>query len=490
MTFSELKSIVAEGENERVEFTVSTDKTDKYGEAICAFSNDLSDSKETGVFIVGVTNNGEIEGLSEKDTEKTMQTIAAIRSNGNIQPPPSFNIDKIKVADDRFALVVTVEPSIFTPVKYKGKISVRIGARSELANESDETRLKDKRASLSSTFDGIPCMSASFSDLDISQFKDKYLPLAVSQKFLENDDRSVREQMSAFNFYNLKLDRPTNAGIILFGKDPTKFLHGAYVQYVKFVGKDRAGEILSQYEFKNNLSETLNELDVFIKTTISAPRPIPVSPLREEAVSDYPYWATRELLVNALIHREYNSNGPVQFYQYDDRIEFLNHGGLYGRVNSENFPKVNDYRNPIVADAVRVLGFANRFSRGVARVEKELVENGNGEPKFDLTLKTAFAVTEFRSQRAENIRFSSVEKRDDHINDQLNDHINDQLNDNEKEVLNLISENEGKSATYIAKLYTKKLVTFRRYLTSLLAKGFVEHRGSNKTGGYYIRNQG
>lgn len=62
MTFSELKSIVAEGENERVEFTVSTDKTDKYGEAICAFSNDLSDSKETGVFIVGVTNNGEIEG--------------------------------------------------------------------------------------------------------------------------------------------------------------------------------------------------------------------------------------------------------------------------------------------------------------------------------------------------------------------------------------------------------------------------------------------
>ena len=66
MTFSELKSIVAEGENERVEFTVSTDKTDKYGEAICAFSNDLSDSKETGVFIVGVTNNGEIEGLSER----------------------------------------------------------------------------------------------------------------------------------------------------------------------------------------------------------------------------------------------------------------------------------------------------------------------------------------------------------------------------------------------------------------------------------------
>ena len=122
MTFNELKTTVASGENERLEFTVSVDKTDKYGEAICAFSNDLSDSKESGIFIVGVSDSGEIVGLSEKDTEKAMQTIASIRSNGNIQPPPSFNIDKIKISEGRFVVVITVEPSIFTPVKYKGKI--------------------------------------------------------------------------------------------------------------------------------------------------------------------------------------------------------------------------------------------------------------------------------------------------------------------------------------------------------------------------------
>ena len=480
MTLNELKAIVASGENERVEFTVSVDKTDKYGEAICAFSNDLSDSKESGIFIVGVSDSGEIVGLSEKDTEKAMQTIASIRSNGNIQPPPSFNIDKIKISEGKFVVVITVEPSIFTPVKYKGKISVRIGARSELANENDERRLNEKRASLSSTFDGLPCMSASFSDLDISQFRDRYLPLAVPSKDLEGDTRSEQEQLSAFNFYNLVMDKPTNAGVILFGKNPSRFLHGAYVQYVRFSGCDRAGEILSQYEFKKNLSETLEELDIFIKTTVSAPRPIPVSPLREEQVSDYPYWATRELLVNALIHREYDSNAPVQFYQYDDRIEFLNHGGLFGRVNSGNFPKVNDYRNPIVADAVRVLGFANRFSRGVARVEKELEENGNGKPKFDLSLKTAFAVTEFKSKRAENIRFNSHE----YVNDQLND----QLNDKEKEVLRLISENEGKTAKYISQFYTQKPVTFRRHLRSLVAKGLVEHRGSKRNGGFFLRH--
>ena len=58
-------------------------------------------------------------------------------------------------------------------------------------------------------------------------------------------------------------------------------------------------------------------------------------------------------------------------------------GGLYGRVNRDNFPDENDYRNPIIADAMRTLGYVNRFGRGIGRVKVELVDNGNGEPSFD-----------------------------------------------------------------------------------------------------------
>ena len=97
--------------------------------------------------------------------------------------------------------------------------------------------------------------------------------------------------------------------------------------------------------------------------------------MREESVVDYPDWATRELLMNAICHRDYTSHGPIQFYQFDDRIEIMNHGGLYGRANEENFPNVNDYRNIVVAEAMKVLGFVNRHSRGVLRVQKELVAN-------------------------------------------------------------------------------------------------------------------
>ncbi len=85
---------------------------------------------------------------------------------------------------------------------------------------------------------------------------------------------------------------------------------------------------------------------------------------------------------------------PVQFYEYDDRIEVQNPGGLYGKVMADNFPNVSDYRNPFIAEAMKVLGYVNRFSRGVYRVQKELVENGNGKALFDFSLVTAFRVIE------------------------------------------------------------------------------------------------
>ena len=112
--------------------------------------------------------------------------------------------------------------------------------------------------------------------------------------------------------------------------------------------------------------------------------------------------------MNAICHRDYSSNGPIQFYQYDDRIEIMNHGGLYGRANEQNFPKVNDYRNIVVAEAMKVLGFVNRHSRGVLRVQKDLKANENGEAVFDFSYHTAVMVTENKSPRGERATAEAI----------------------------------------------------------------------------------
>jgi ATP-dependent DNA helicase RecG len=93
------------------------------------------------------------------------------------------------------------------------------------------------------------------------------------------------------------------------------------------------------------------------------------------------------------MHRNYESNAPIYIYEYAEHIEIVNPGGLFGEATPQNFPNASDYRNIVVAESLRILGFVNRFNYGVKRAIHELLQNGNGEPEFDLTLETKFKVS-------------------------------------------------------------------------------------------------
>lgn len=160
----ELEKLLLDIENSRVERTISTTNTDKFGEAICAFCNDYPDSQQAGYLIVGAKDNGSRCGLNV--TDQIQINIAAIRSDGNIQPQPAMAIEKFTFADGDL-LVAEVQPSNFPPVRYKGKIWIRVGARKAVANEAEEKILYEKRAANIKTFDAMPCTGATINDLDI-----------------------------------------------------------------------------------------------------------------------------------------------------------------------------------------------------------------------------------------------------------------------------------------------------------------------------------
>ena len=391
ITKEHLQKILSDTESYHIEKTVATDNMDKFSQAICAFSNDVADSKKKGYLLIGVRDNGELAGLQVDD--KLLLQISNIRTDGNILPQPVMTVEKFSFAQGDI-LVVEVTPSQVPPVRYRGRIWVRVGPRKSIATEAEEKLLTERRLSNIRTFDAMPCLGTTLEDLDITLFKKEYLSKAVAEDILQEDKRTIEEQMASLGLYDLRYQCPTNAAIVLFGNNPERFLHGAYIQYVRFKGLDRAGDIINEHKFSGNLCKVLPRIDVFVETSIAQKRPIPISVLREKTVSKYPYWATRELLMNAIMHRDYESNAPVAFYEYDDRIEIQNAGGLYGKVSANNFPNVSDYRNPFIAEAMKVLGYVNRFSRGVYRVQKELEENGNGKASFDFSLITAFRVVE------------------------------------------------------------------------------------------------
>lgn len=109
-------------------------------------------------------------------------------------------------------------------------------------------------------------------------------------------------------------------------------------------------------------------------------RPVRQDDLSEELVADYPEITLHELFMNALIHRNYDeSTTPVSINHFSDRIEIQNPGSLYGDLTKEQFPDGTSYRNPVLAEAAKTLGFANRFGRGIALARSNLRKNGSPE---------------------------------------------------------------------------------------------------------------
>lgn len=390
VTKEEVLELLRSTETYKIERTVSTSDMDKFQEAICAFSNDLPNSPEKGYLILGAHDNGILSGLKVDDT--LMKKIAGIRSDGNILPLPMMSVERFEFAEGDL-LVVEVSPALVPPVRYRGRTFIRIGPRRDIATESEERVLLEKRTSYMATFDAMPCFESSLKDIDVQFVRDEYLPQIIDADILMSDKRSLQEQMAAIHLYDIANDCPTNAAIILFGINASFFLHGCYVQYVHFEGEDTGSEILNERQIRGSLCSILPKLENFVKDAIVTARPIPVSILREQIVFNYPELALRELLMNACMHRDYQSNMPIRIYQFSNRIEILNAGGLYGEARPENFPTVNDYRNPIIAEAMRGMKYVNMFNRGIQRVKNMLRENGNPEPKFNVRKITAFEVT-------------------------------------------------------------------------------------------------
>ncbi|MCY4509268.1 MAG: putative DNA binding domain-containing protein [Acidobacteria bacterium] len=379
LTTEQLRALIADLESDRVELTISTTNTDKFGEAICAFANDFPNHRQPGRLVVGVGDDGTVSGLTVND--RLLRRLGELRSNVNIEPLPVMTVQKYALPEGEVA-VIEVLPSDLPPVRYKGRVWIRVGPSRRGANRQEERILIEKRTALQRTFDVRPCLGCTIDDLAPDLFRISYLPAAVDRDVIAENERGDREQMASLRFYDLAADCPTNAGALLFARDPLRWLAGAWIQFVRWGGTTLADDPIGQRRFSGDLITVLREVEAFVSLPARA-RPVTESALRERTEADYPPAAIRELLLNAIMHRSYESNAPVRFYWYDDRIEIQNPGGLYGMASPENFPRQTDYRNPVMAEALATLGYVNAFGRGVIRAQDALLRNGNPAAEFE-----------------------------------------------------------------------------------------------------------
>jgi ATP-dependent DNA helicase RecG len=165
---------------------------------------------------------------------------------------------------------------------------------------------------------------------------------------------------------------------------PRDWLPGFYIQFLRIKGSELADPIVDEKVIDGPLAQMLRrldeKLDSHLRTSIDL-----VSGSTEKRFSNYPFAALQQLARNAVMHRSYEAtNAPVRIYWFDDRIEIHNPGGPFGIVTKENFgqPGITDYRNPHLAEAMKVMGFVQRFGVGIATAQRALRENGNAPAEF------------------------------------------------------------------------------------------------------------
>jgi len=397
MTTEELRTLSQSNEADRVEVTRSTTDTDKFREAICSFSNDMAGRKQPGYLLIGVDQQDAAFRLQA--TDALLQQFASYRSDGSIMPLPAMNVTQAAHPDGGGdIIVIEVHPHNMPPVRYKGRTCIRVGPRRAFATEAEERILIERRTANFPTFDAAPCPEGDLNRLDLETFRQTYRPQAIAAEVIAENHREVPEQLAALRFYNMKRDCPTNAGMLVFAFDPLDLFPGAKVQFVQYAGPTLADDVLAEKTFTGNLITLLAELDSFLAGRFTQ-KPVKASELREQSLFDFPPDTVRELLMNAVLHRDYQSTSPTRFYQFSDRIEIQNPGGLYGEASPENFPRVNAYRNPVIAEAMHQLGYVNRFGRGIARAKQAMEDNGSSEPTFPLEQNHFLAIIPKHPQR-------------------------------------------------------------------------------------------
>lgn len=385
----QLQALAGEMESPRIERKATMSSKSKIEEAICAFANDMAGTEEVGVVLVGVDDKtGKPNGLPV--TDELLLNLTSIRSDGNILPFPNLHVYRTTL-DGVPVAVVEVEPSASPPVRLRGRTVVRPGPRGATATREEERILVERRKSFELSFDQQPVFGATAQDLDLGLFEREFLPAAVAAEVLRENARSPIEQLTALHLASPD-GVPNVAGLLVLGRDPTSFLPGAYVQFLRLDGTDLTADVVDRKELSGPLPDVLRRMDEITHAHIRVATRFADIPT-EVRSPDYPMPALQQLVRNAVMHRNYEtSHAPVQWYWFTDRIEIHNPGGLFGRVTPENFgrPGGNDYRNPTVAVALHQLGFVQRFGMGVPLARKACAENGNPEPEF-LFEKTSFA---------------------------------------------------------------------------------------------------
>ncbi|MGS2765146.1 ATP-binding protein [Sinomicrobium sp. M5D2P9] len=335
---------------------------DEYLKWICGFAN-----ANGGKLYIGVNDSGRVAGIDNpnkllEDLPNKFRDILGVYAEVNLQE------DK-----DKHYLEIII-PRFDVPISVRGKYYVRTGSTLQELKGPALNEFILKRTG--KTWDDIPEQRASINDIDKSSIKQFLKDARIVKRINVEDNIDIPDLLEKLRL--LEDGRLKRAAIILFGKDPGKFYPNIAVKIGKFGNTDadlKFHEVIEGniIQLKDRIGEMLNA-KFFI-------HPIDFMGMQRVELDEYPVAAVREMIFNALVHRNY-MGAPTQIRLYDDNFSIWNDGGLPEGISEEDLKKVHRSkpRNPLIADTCFKAGYIDSWGRGTIKIIEACKDAGLPEP--------------------------------------------------------------------------------------------------------------
>ncbi len=337
MNLEELKQICNRGEDSLHQFKENIRNGESLAAEMVAFSNSRG-----GRIFIGVSDKGKCIGLSQDDLGRINQLIGNTASQ-QVRSPIAVTTENVNVEIDRVVIVLTISEGIDKPYfDHQGVIWLKSGADKRRINSKEELR----RLFQAVDFIHADELStrAGMDALNFGAFEEFF-----KRVYQESFPESQQERSQLLQNMNLVSgDRLNLAGLLLFGKDPQNFKPEFIVKAISF----RGSAVTDRYIDSEDLSGSLNAvyqkaLGFVMRNLRKVQNQKSVNTVGDPEI---PQIVFEELLVNALIHRDYFISGPVRLFVFDDRIEIISPGSLPNHLTVGKIRTGNSIqRNPILA---------------------------------------------------------------------------------------------------------------------------------------------
>jgi len=339
MTETELLQILARGEDSQHQFKRDFTNADALAAELAALANGLG-----GQILIGVADDGQLTGLTSQDIGRINQLLSNAASQ-HVRPPLSPRSQNLKTAQG-LVLVVDVLPGINKPyLDLQGRVWVKNGADKHHVTAREEMQRMFQAGGLVQA-DQVPVRNTAWADIDERAFA-RY----VERRFKQSQDQNALPLPSVFENLQLAIDGvPNLAGMLLFGKYPERHLHVCMIAAVCFPGtKLSDNRYLDSENIQGTLEEQFQRGMGFIKRNLHHVQGD--QGFNSLGLLEIPEEAFIELLVNALVHRDFFTNATIRLFVFADRVEIISPGHLPDSLTHEQIlAGRSNRRNKVLAE--------------------------------------------------------------------------------------------------------------------------------------------